>query len=152
MLGPLRKRLPVWPLVIGCLLPDLIDKPLYYLTPHTDLISGSRTFGHTLLFLAALIAAAAISRSRVVWALAAGVATHLLLDSAGEPFARHDPESVIWRAIFWPFYGHGRFPEARWNSLGEHLRTGLSTAYNLFGEAVGGLILLAAWRRRRQSS
>jgi len=26
----LRRRLPSWPLYFGCLLPDLIDKPLYY--------------------------------------------------------------------------------------------------------------------------
>jgi hypothetical protein len=151
MLGPLRRRLPVWPLVLGCLLPDLIDKPLYYLLPRSDLISGTRTFGHTLLFCGALIAAAAISRSRALWAVAAGVATHLALDSLGELFRDPSSEARIWSAIVWPALD-GRFPEARFRSLLEHLRISARSLYLIGGELVGAAILLhAAWKRRQSS-
>jgi hypothetical protein len=151
MLGPLRKRLPLWPLLVGCLLPDLIDKPLYYLTPPTELISGSRTFGHTLLFLVLLIAAAAVARSLALGAVAAGVATHLLLDIAGQFVIGARPESSIWRAIFWPAF-HGRFPEGRFSSLSDHLRAD-ANIYVIAGELLGGALLLQAWwRGRRQSA
>ena len=58
LLFSLRTRLPAGWLYLGCLLPDLIDKPLFYvplLVMHQQLplITGTRTFGHTGLFLLA---------------------------------------------------------------------------------------------------
>src|SRR6185312_7307809 len=86
---PWRRRLPVKPLLLGTLLPDLIDKPLYYgLAWATGrrgyaigLISGTRTFGHTVLFAAAIAAYAAARRSKAAAAVALGCATHLILDA-----------------------------------------------------------------------
>lgn len=156
MLGSLRRRLPVWPLVLGCLLPDVIDKPLFYgliffhgFAPSPFL--GSRTVGHTLLFVVVLSLSSAIFRRDWLWAVTAGVATHLLLDVAGEPFAGHRPESSVWRAVFWPLLGWN-FPLATYATPLEHLWVGLSQVYVLCGEAIGGAILLRAWWRRRQPS
>ncbi len=153
MLGPLRRRLPARPLILGCLLPDLIDKPLYYLLPGNPLILGSRTFGHTGLFLLALLVLALLVRGPWTWALFAGVATHLLLDIGGELFTGADLESSIWRAVFWPALG--AFPVAHFETLLEHLRLSAHSAWVWAGEIIGGAILFVAWlsrRRARQSS
>lgn len=148
MLGPLRKRLPPWPLVLGCLLPDLIDKPLYYAA---HLFPGTRSIGHSGLFLLALLLAAALARRPALWAVCAGVATHLLLDVGGELIAGADPDKSIWLAIFWPAFG-GRWPVANFRSILDHLFAARQQAYNVAGEAVGGAILLAAWWRKRRQS
>ena len=146
----LRRRLPPWPLYFGCLLPDLIDKPLYYgliaLHRLPPLISGSRTFGHTGLFLVALLALAAIARRPAMWAVFAGTATHFALDIFGELVTGADPESAIWLAIFFPAYG--RFPVAHFNSILEHLRLARQSAVVVGGELIGGLVLLhGRWPR-----
>src|SRR5437870_1484942 len=75
-------------LVVGCLLPDVIDKPLFIAArllhrpgmDHLYLLRGSRLFGHTLFFLALLVIAAAYLRSTPLRAVSWGVATHLVLD------------------------------------------------------------------------
>jgi len=152
MLGPLRQRLPVWPLIAGCLLPDLIDKPLYYLLPHNPLILGSRTFGHSGLFFLGLLLLALVARRPWAWALFAGVATHFTLDIGGEVFTGADPDSSIWRAIFWPALG--AFQPAHFETIAGHLRLSFHNAWVVGGEMVGGAILLRAWllrRRPRQS-
>ena len=155
LLGRLRHRLPARWLVLGCLLPDLIDKPLFYgllwLRGHPDaLISGSRSVGHSGLFLLVLLAFALFTRRAAAWALFAGVATHLVLDIAGESFTSASPDSSIWLAIFFPLLGF-RFPRAHFGSLLEHLRVDAENAYVVAGEIVGGAILLASWWRRRKS-
>ena len=157
MLLGLRERLSIRWLVLGCLLPDLIDKPLFYgllwARGHPDaLISGSRSVGHTGLFAFALLALALASRRPALWALFAGVATHLVLDIGGELVAGSTAGSSIWIAIFFPASGC-RFPLATFHSLLEHLRLSAENAYLVAGEIVGGAILLRAWTvRRRQSS
>src|SRR4051812_43545813 len=89
---PWAQGLPRRWLLVGTLLPDLIDKPLYYGLSFatgksgTDLglISGTRTFGHTALFLVLLALGSIIRRSRILAALALGTATHLLIDNFGD--------------------------------------------------------------------
>jgi len=74
---------------LGALLPDLIDKPLFYL-PYwltggrsaDGILSGTRLWSHTLLFLLALVVAAMVTRARPMRALAIGVVTHIALDCA----------------------------------------------------------------------
>jgi hypothetical protein len=154
LLGRLRERLPARWLVFGCLLPDLIDKPLFYgllwSRGHPDpLISGSRSVGHSGLFLVALLALALLSRRASAWALFAGVGTHLILDLVGELVAGARPESSIWLAILFPLLGW-RFPKARFGSLLEHLQLSAENAYVVGGELIGGAILLSAWWRRRR--
>lgn len=146
MLFGLRKRLPWWPLALGCLLPDLIDKPLFYLFGPTQLITGTRTFGHTGLFLLALLLLALIVRRPWAWAIFAGVATHLLLDIGGELLTGADVESSIWLAIFFPAYGP-HFPVAHFTGLIEHLQLSAQNWYVLAGEVAGAAILIHAWLR-----
>ena len=161
LLGPLRARLPAVPLVVGCLLPDLIDKPLFYLNlaltgrgpDQQALLRGSRGLGHTGLFLLALLLAAALARSRLLWAVAAGVATHFALDLGGELLTGADPESSIWLALLFPAFG-GRLPRAHFGSILEHLLVSAQSLSVLAGEAVGGAILLweLVQRRRRAAA
>jgi len=54
LIGRWRHTLPLVPLTIGMLLPDIIDKPLYYARVW-PFISCTRTFGHTGAFLLLLL-------------------------------------------------------------------------------------------------
>jgi len=153
LLFSLRTRLPAGWLYLGCLLPDLIDKPLFYvplLVMHRQLplITGTRTFGHTGLFLLAWLILALALRRPWIWAVFAGLVTHFALDIAGEMVTDADPESSIWLAFFFPTFG-GRFPEAHFHSLFEHLTMSAQSAYVIAGELIGGALLLyTRWRRR----
>jgi hypothetical protein len=156
--SPWIKRLPMAFLLLGTLLPDLIDKPLYYglvwLTGHhgaaLGLVSGTRSFAHSLLFLALLALSSWIGRSKKLAALAAGSATHLLLDNLFEPFM----DLTIYSsriALFFPFYG-GRFPVAQHHSLGQHIAVHMNYA-DFVAETIG-LILLARliWQARNKKA
>src|SRR5262245_35432229 len=76
-------------LLFGTRLPDLIDKPLYYALSlatgrhgrELGLISGTRTFGHTLLLVAVLWI---LLPRRAGTPLALGMLTHLGLDELGD--------------------------------------------------------------------
>jgi inner membrane protein len=85
-------------LVIGSMLPDIIDKPVgqYFFR---ETFENGRIFSHTLLFLilVSVTGVIAYKRNKNVWgfSLAAGVLAHLALDS-------------MWRApgtLFWPLMG-----------------------------------------------
>ena len=155
LLFGLRRRLPAAWLAAGCLLPDLIDKPLFYGLlygeGHADaLIRGSRSVGHTALFLLALFALALATRSRWAWALAAGTVTHLFLDVLGELITGARQDASVWMAILYPAFD-GRFPRAYFGSILEHLRLTAENVYVVIGEIVGAAILLRAWLRRRKA-
>ncbi len=159
LLGPYRTRFDWRLLYLGCLLPDLIDKPLYYaLSLATGrhgaalgLFSGSRTIGHTLLFF--FLLAALSFGYRGFAAVAAGVATHLFLDNLGDLFAPQAPlERLTVVALVFPLLGV-RFPVAPFADFADHLMRDLTSIYSIAGELIGGAILLAAWfKQRRQSS
>lgn len=90
-------------LLLGSVLPDLIDKPVGVYLFHDTFESG-RIFAHTLLFLLALTAIGIWryrrSAASGVLTLALGVFMHLLLDG-------------VWRSprtLFWPAFGLD-FPE-----------------------------------------
>lgn len=151
----LGKRIAAWPyrrfsrrerraFFLGALLPDLIDKPLFYLPfwvtgRRGDVLSGTHLFAHTGLFLLILALAARLTRSPPLRALAIGVATHLVLDVVGL--------SMGLRTLLWPLFGW-RFPTYPFRNLGEHLSTVLSPI-TLAGEVVGGAILCWDWWRAR---
>ncbi len=85
-------------LLIGSLLPDIIDKPLGHLI-FRQALSNGRTFAHTLLFsiVISVIGAYLYSRSRRTWllALSFGSVMHLILDQ-------------MWlnpKTLFWPLFG-----------------------------------------------
>ncbi|HEY6911627.1 MAG TPA: hypothetical protein VI356_19775 [Myxococcales bacterium] len=152
----LRRRLPARWLVLGCLLPDLIDKPLFYgllwTEGHADaLIAGSRSVGHSGVFFLLLLAAALVARRPPAWALLAGVATHLGLDILGELIMGADAETSIWLAVLFPLLGW-QFPKAQFSSMLEHLRISAQSAYVIAGEILGAAILLRDRLRRPQSS
>ena len=128
---------------LGALLPDLIDKPLFYL-PYwltggqsaEGILSGTRLFSHTCLFLLAVAGAAALMRSLAWRAVAIGVATHLLLDCVGL--------SMGLGTLLWPLFGW-HFPAYPFSGLGEHLATVLNPI-TLGGEVTGGAFLWWDWR------
>jgi membrane-bound metal-dependent hydrolase YbcI (DUF457 family) len=154
---PFRRKLPVKPLLVGTLLPDLIDKPLYYGMSwatgrrgyDVGLISGTRTFGHTILFTAGVAAYAAARRSKAAAAVALGCATHLVLDAVSDAFVRRADFSA--RVFAWPFLGW-RFPGYTYGGLGEHLGE-FRQPFFLYAELIGALILFVEWHgsRRRRS-
>src|SRR6266581_9543183 len=76
-------------LFFGTLLADLVDKPLYYALvlatgrrgAELGLVTGTRTFGHTLLLVVALWL---LLPRRIGTPLALGMITHLGLDELGD--------------------------------------------------------------------
>jgi hypothetical protein len=129
---------------LGALLPDLIDKPLFYipfwLRGHPGKwLSGTHLYAHTGLFLLVLALAARIGRSTIGRALAIGVATHFVLDCVGLSMG---PWTLLWPLLGW------HFPAFPFANLGQHLATVLNPI-TLAGELIGGAILWWDWRRAR---
>jgi hypothetical protein len=134
---------------VGALLPDLIDKPLFYIPfwltgqPGAGgFLSGTHLFAHTGLFLLALAVAALVTRSARARAVAIGVATHFILDFVGLSM---DLQMLLWPAFGW------RFPVYPFANLGQHLGTILSPI-TLAGELLGGAILLWDYLKARRRS
>ena len=130
---------------LGALLPDLIDKPLFYVPfwlrhGRGEILSGTHLFAHTALFLLVLVVAARLTRSLVVRALAIGVATHFVLDLVGL--------SMGLGTLLWPLYGW-RFPAYTFSNLGQHLFT-IFRPVTLAGEVLGAAILLWGWWKARR--
>lgn len=128
---------------LGTLLPDLIDKPAYFLMglvaylDHSGWVPGKRGIAHTLLFLATLASIAQIRRSRPLAAVAIGVTTHLILDLASKGFGPEGFGGAL-AVLLWPVYGIS-FPT---------LAYGLHGAPTYLLEALGATILLALCVRR----
>lgn len=111
--------------LVGAILPDLIDKPLGFL-----LGLDSRLWAHTFVFFAAVLAASAIPSVRSFVALALGIGTHLVLDR-------------IWDQpwiLFWPALGLDFPPDTvnLWNIL----QILVSDPLVAGGEVVGAIILV----------
>ncbi len=86
-------RLPIVPLAIGSMLPDLIDKPLGYVLYGTPAMG--RIYAHTFLFLLLLFVLMVSLENRLILAIFFGVLSHLALDT-------------IWRSpkiFLWPLLG-----------------------------------------------
>jgi hypothetical protein len=133
---------------LGALLPDLVDKPLYYgfawLTGKpgaAGTFSGTHLFAHTGLFLAVLAVAGWVTRSRPLQALAIGVATHFALDVVGL--------SMSLSTLLWPLRGW-RFPSYPFRSLTEHLWT-IFRPITFAGELLGAAILWWDYRTARRA-
>jgi hypothetical protein len=145
IVGPIGRALPIVPFAIGALLPDAIDKPLYY-AHVSSYVSCTRTFGHTGLFFSALVLTAWARRSRVWAAVALGVATHTVLDGVLDAFSQGT--SSVFMAFTWPFvytYFASYDFESPLDQLGQVWRPRI-----LITEAIG-LALLAReyWQRIR---
>ena len=142
-------------LLFGTLLADLVDKPLYYALvlatgrrgAELGLITGTRTFGHTLLLVVALWL---LLPRRIGTPLALGMITHLGLDELGDvlglfaPTVGTRPHPGTITAILFPFLGL-RFPVSPFHSALEHLAS-LSNGYVLGGEIAGAALLAWQWR------
>jgi hypothetical protein len=155
--SPFAKRLPFYWILLGTLVPDLIDKPLYYsLFLATGLsgddlgwISCTRTVGHTGILLILVFALARIKKSKILIALGLGMITHLLLDgfqdlwnlSNGSP----GPSSTLW-AVSFPFFG--RFASMPFDTASEHLKT-VKQPLILAAECFGFLLLVWNYKKRR---
>ena len=97
---PWRHRAVRWALLLGMLLPDIVDKPLYYARV-SDIFSCTRTIGHTGLLAVVLLLAGLLRRRRWLAALALGMLTHLLLDCLMDAVVgSHDGSAV--RAEYLP--------------------------------------------------
>ena len=88
-------------IMVGSLLPDIIDKPLgHYLLK--DFFSNGRIFSHSLLFLIliSLIGLVFYKTRRRTWmlALAFGTFIHLILDQMWEA-----PSTLLWPVYGWAF-------------------------------------------------
>jgi hypothetical protein len=144
--APWRKRLPKWPLLAGMLLPDVIDKPLYYLRL-SDYISCTRTFGHTgLAILLAMLVGVAFRKP--AWlALSLGMATHVLLDCALDVFVGDGPSST-WIAVTWPLHG-AQFAHVYIGSFAAHADLLLRSPV-VVSELLGMMaIVFELWKGRR---
>jgi hypothetical protein len=139
--SPWRKRLPWLALLAGTLLPDVIDKPLYYshLSPY---VSCTRTFGHTGLLVLIVLIAARVRRSPMIAAMGIGMITHVLLDNALGLLSSGDDSA--WMALTWPL---NTFAIQTTSSLAEHLRD-LWTGPIVVSEIVGFVLLVWEIRRR----
>ena len=151
----MRDRLPLGWLAFGCVLPDVLDKPVFYAAAKLehwgvperldlllDALHGSRLLGHSLFFLAALVIAAALTRAEWLRAIAWGVSTHLELDVVPDLVSGARLQWPSW--LLWPVFGWG-FPH--WgHAVGGYVEVILYYA----GELVGApLIILELARRRR---
>ena len=150
-------------LILGTLLPDLVDKPLYYglkLATGREgaalgLISCTRTVGHSALFaLLVWLLLRALGRREVALVVLAGMATHWVLDVGGDlsGYLSHvlgltsGPYGLsAVRALVFPLMG-AHFDVSPFHNAREHM-TALVQTYTLVGEVVGGVLLLLAWRR-----
>jgi hypothetical protein len=150
----------LWPwMALGCLLPDLLDKPLWLAAPrlfagHPDalaILAGTRLFGHTLLLVGLLTLIARALRLERLRAVGLGALTHLLIDLVGD-LVSGGPQS--WQGwLLWPAFGW-RFPVWYIQGLTDHLLAIWERRLYVVGELVGGAILLVdffRWRLRRDS-
>jgi uncharacterized protein (TIGR03382 family) len=142
---PWRHRAVRWALLLGMLLPDIIDKPLYY-ARLSDVFSCTRTIGHTgLLAVALLLAGLLMTRRRWLAALAIGMLTHLVLDCLMDAVVgSHDGSAA--RAALWPVLGV-HYARIYMPSVAVHIHRLVSLP--VFVTEVAGALLLA-WELMRK--
>ncbi len=157
--APLSRKLPYGWLLFGTLLPDLIDKPLYYLSAFATgrhgsaigLISCTRTLGHTALFTFALAGLATFRRSPILAAVVLGVASHLMLDGFQDYWTHQvlhvEGENSLLMAALFPFY-ENHFAEMPYESWLEHLKSGRQPIL-VTAEVVGLAILGWDWWKKK---
>ena len=145
---------PLTPLLTGTLLPDFLDKPLYYglswwtgkRGADVGMVAGTRSFGHTVLLTALLFALGSARKSRAWTALALGMATHLLLDAFTDVCVRGPGFSM--KALLWPLLGL-QFPVYPFYGWRDHVVSGRNP-FIVVTESVGLVLLAYEWRRRRR--
>ncbi len=141
---PWRDRASRWALLAGMLLPDIIDKPLYY-ARLSDLFSCTRTVGHTGLLALTLLLAGLIWKRRALAAVAIGMTTHVILDCVMDAFVGNSESSAL-RAAVWPLMGT-HFAHVYLPSLTVHVER-LVNVPILVTEIAGAVLLVLEYRRR----
>jgi len=122
--------------MLGSLLPDLIDKPVGSVLCHSH-FGAHRLYGHTLLLPAMVLGAALVltrrrSRARkAMIVLVVGWLLHLVLDGVWT-----EPGGVLWPLFGWSF------PETDPSALLPLLRSMVGSPTVWLGEGLGGAYLL----------
>ncbi len=128
-------------LVLGSMLPDIIDKPLGLIVFGSP--NMGRTFAHTLLFLMLLSALCLYSRDIRLFSLTWGVLIHLSLD-----FMWDSPQILLWPLL-------GPFPTAPLldtMSYLEMLLSGLKNPVVWIPELAGlAYLIFLGYTKRRQA-
>ncbi len=128
-------------LILGSILPDLIDKPIGTLL-FADTFSSGRIFGHTLVFAFALLVGVTVATRRGgLWrkrllALAVGCLFHLVLDGMWAT-----KETFLWPAFGWEFPPG---PPEYWSGLLARLA---ADPLQLVQEILGALYLVYLWNK-----
>jgi membrane-bound metal-dependent hydrolase YbcI (DUF457 family) len=138
-------------LVVGGLLPDLIDKPLFWL-PFLDFFDASRSVGHSLLLPLLLLLLWRTGpdplRRLSLW-LAVGCLLHLILDGV-----LSTPQALLWPLLGWEFLRGG--PRDIFSSLPIPWELPWNWTWlivsELLGAAMSGAIVLGSWRKQRKPS
>lgn len=125
-------------LLLGSLLPDIIDKPIGRFF-FRETFNNGRIFSHTLLFLIVITTGGLILywTRKKTWllVLAYGTFTHLILDE-------------IWtspRTFYWPLYGFSfrKYPVSIWSWIVGTLHHAATYPWELTPEIVG--VIIIAW-------
>lgn len=152
---PFSNEIPALWIYLGTVLPDLIDKPLYFLatkiTGHygesAGLISSTRTFGHSGILLI-LLSLLMLRGSTRFTALSLGFLTHIFLDVIGDSWELFDASATT-QAVLFPLLGF-KFFASPFQSFSEHWESKL-TPLLLSLEVLGAsLLCLDAYEFRRR--
>jgi hypothetical protein len=148
----LREGLPWRWLAFGCLLPDVVDKPIwvlaYWLGARSELIDSAKLVGHTAWFAVAVAVAARIVGTRQMVAIAYALPTHMVLDVVAD--AGKGGGLGVWKSwLFWPFELPDLHVLMVASSPLRELASEINSAVYLGGEVVGALLLLWDWSRNR---
>lgn len=148
--GPAAKLIDYRLLVLGSILPDLIDKPLW-LFLHPEVLDATRLIAHTLWFPILLFAAWRLGSGRrlnFLLPLAIGSALHLVLDGM---FTM--PNTLLWPFTGWVFVDGGHTD--LFSSLPIPWALPWNIQWLVFSELLGGIFLVVTlfkvWRERSQS-
>lgn len=140
-----RASLPWRWVALGCLLPDLVDKPVWlaaqWLGIELPQLESARLFGHTAWFALLFALAARLTRARPFAALAYAIPTHLVLDIVTD-WGRGGGWGVWERWLFWPL----AIPRLHFLGMSisplRQLGAELDIRVNLAGELLGAALLL----------
>lgn len=144
-------------LLVGTVLPDILDKPPFYAALYfpetmgraTEVFTCTRTFGHSGIPVAVLLAIAFATGSRKLIALILGVLTHLLLDLLGDGLDWYEESSTMLSLVF-PFLGFRFAPRSLApDSFTEHAVMSVTSWYKMGGEIAGLILLVNLWREER---
>jgi hypothetical protein len=138
---PWIKQLPYRWVLVGTLLPDIIDKPIYLADrlTHWGWMLGTRGPAHTLIALGVAAAWVFPTKSDIGRALWWGALTHFVLDVASKAFAGELGLSGALEVMVWPYYSWG-FPKL------PHGVEGMSAVVT---ELCGAATLAIRWRKDR---